>query len=283
MIVRRPEPLQNVEEWDDYVKDRYRPDRAEDEFRDYAGASESIREFYRLNHEEQTVDLVRAKHAERLPPHGESIPMWEALERLNALVDESDPDTDLPQIAHALQTAEKIRSDGHPDWMQLIGLIHDAGKMLCFYDEPQWAVGGDTFPVGCAFSDKIVFNEYFAANPDASDPRYNSELGMYEEGCGFDNVLMSWGHDEYIYQVVRESAIPPAGLAMLRYHSFYPWRREGAYDRLANEHDRLMLPAVRRFNGYDLYSKSDGVPDVGELRPHYEGLIAKYLPATVRW
>jgi len=283
MIVRAPEPLQNVEEWDDYVKDRYRPDRAEDEFRDYSGASESIREFYRLNHEQQTVDLVRAKHAERLPPHGESIPMWEALERLNTLVDASDPDTDLPQIAHALQTAEKIRSDGHPDWMQLVGLIHDGGKMLCFYEEPQWAVVGDTFPVGCAFSDKTVFSEYFAANPDASDPRYNSDLGMYEEGCGFDNVLMSWGHDEYIYQVVRDSKIPPAGLAMLRYHSFYPWHREGAYGRLASEHDRLMLPAVQRFNNYDLYSKSDGVPDVGELRPYYEGLIAKYLPAKVRW
>ena len=24
---------------------------------------------------------------------------------------------------------------------------------------------------------------------------------MYEKNCGLDNVLMSWGHDEYLYQV----------------------------------------------------------------------------------
>ena len=55
----------------------------------------------------------------------------EALEKLNDLVDESDPDIDLPNIVHAFQTAEQIRKD-HPDkeWFQLTGLIHDLGKVL---------------------------------------------------------------------------------------------------------------------------------------------------------
>lgn len=54
----------------------------------------------------------------------------DALIKLNDLVDESDPDTDLPNIVHAFQTAERIRED-HPneDWFQLIGLIHDLGKV----------------------------------------------------------------------------------------------------------------------------------------------------------
>jgi inositol oxygenase len=34
------------------------------------------------------------------------------LDFLNTLVDESDPDTELPQIMHLLQTAEAIRADG---------------------------------------------------------------------------------------------------------------------------------------------------------------------------
>jgi inositol oxygenase len=42
--------------------------------------------------------------------------VWEALERLDTLVDDSDPDLALPQIVHALQTAEAIRQDGHPRW-----------------------------------------------------------------------------------------------------------------------------------------------------------------------
>ena len=46
------------------------------------------------------------------------------------LVDESDPDIDLPNIIHAFQTAEQIRAK-HPDkeWFQLTGLIHDLGKV----------------------------------------------------------------------------------------------------------------------------------------------------------
>ena len=50
---------------------------------------------------------------------------------LNSLVDESDPDVDLPNLVHAFQTAERIRAE-HPDleWFQLTGLIHDLGKVL---------------------------------------------------------------------------------------------------------------------------------------------------------
>ena len=40
--------------------------------------------------------------------------------------------------------------------------MHDMGKVLCLFGEPQWAVVGDTFPVGCAHSDKIVYPEFSA-------------------------------------------------------------------------------------------------------------------------
>ena len=57
--------------------------------------------------------------------------VMEALEMLNELVDESDPDIDLPNIIHAFQTAEQIRAK-HPDkeWFHLVGLIHDLGKVF---------------------------------------------------------------------------------------------------------------------------------------------------------
>ena len=47
--------------------------------------------------------------------------------------------------------------------------MHDMGKVLCLFGEPQWAVVGDTFPVGCAYSDKIVYPEFFKNNPDYSE------------------------------------------------------------------------------------------------------------------
>ena len=62
------------------------------------------------------------------------------------MVDDSDPDTDLTQIEHLLQTSEAMRRDGQPRWMVLVGFIHDLGKCLCLYGEPQWGVVGDTFP-----------------------------------------------------------------------------------------------------------------------------------------
>jgi inositol oxygenase len=133
--------------------------------------------------------------------------VWEALEMLNTLVDESDPDTSVGQIEHLLQTAEAIRRDGKPDWMQLTGLIHDLGKLLCFFGaEGQWDVVGDTFIVGCKFPREIIYPDTFAANPDSYDPKLRTELGIYEPNCGLDNAILSWGHDQYIYEICKKQS-----------------------------------------------------------------------------
>lgn len=273
-------PLQNPEQWDDFVKSRYDPHKKTEEFRDYRNTTPGVREFYRLNHTHQTRDFVLQKKKQYGGLNKTKMGIWEALEYLNTLVDDSDPDTDLSQIEHNLQTAEAIRRDGHPEWMQLAGLVHDLGKVLWLWGEPQWAVVGDTFPTGCAYSDRIVFHEFFADNPDAKRPEYQSELGIYEQGGGLDQVDMSWGHDEYFYYVAKEY-LPEPALYMLRYHSFYPAHREGAYDCLMTDHDREMFQWVKTFNPYDLYSKSAAKPDPVELRPYYQRLIDKYFPAQV--
>lgn len=93
---------------------------------------------------------------------------------LDGLVDESDPDVDFPNSFHAFQTAEGIRK-AHPDkdWFHLVGLLHDLGKVLALAGEPQWAVVGDTFPVGCRPQASVVFRDTtFQDNPDLQDPRY---------------------------------------------------------------------------------------------------------------
>lgn len=296
-----PTPLASMDQWEDFVKDRYpepgmtaaeaeaaksaftREDKKKEEFRDYnAEARASVREFYKLNHTYQTLDFVKAKRAEFLKRDRLKMSIWEAMEYLNKLVDDSDPDTDLSQLQHLLQTSEAIRRDGHPRWFVLTGLIHDLGKILCLWGEPQWAVVGDTFPVGCKYSDKIVYPEFFELNPDSKEEKLQSRLGIYEEGCGLDNVMLSWGHDEYIYHVAKDF-IPEEGLYMLRYHSFYAQHREKAYDHLMSDHDREMFKWVDEFNKYDLYSKSHEPPDAVALRPYYEELIAEFFPKTLAW
>ncbi|MDA1178934.1 MAG: hypothetical protein O2931_09070, partial [Planctomycetota bacterium] len=205
-MIDKSHPLSSLDDWEDDLLRRYpdpksgatpqvadgsfvapgttfdsstlAPARPADEFRDYAKeARASVKEFYRLNHHHQTYEFVESKRNQYLGLNRCRMGIWQTMEYLNTLVDDSDPDIDLPQIEHLLQTGEAIRKDGRPRWFILAGVIHDLGKILCLWGEPQWAVVGDTFPVGCRFSDKIVFPEFFADNPDSKNPAYQSELG----------------------------------------------------------------------------------------------------------
>jgi inositol oxygenase len=282
-------PLSSLDVWEDDLLTRY-PDpqtivegKATEEFRNYNDpARDSVREFYRLNHTYQTYEFVIEKKRDFLRFDKKEMSVWEAFDFLNTLVDDSDPDTDLDQLQHLLQTSEAIRADGHPDWMVLAGLFHDMGKVLCLFGEPQWAVVGDTFPVGCGYSNKIVYSEFFRENPDFDNPEYNSKYGVYSPNCGLLNVHMSWGHDEYVYHMMKDY-LPEPALYMLRYHSFYAQHRENGYDHLMDDHDREMFKWVKLFNPYDLYSKSPVPPDWSELKPYYHQLVDKYLPKTLKF
>ena len=283
MHVLQSGPLESLEQWDDHVKGRYRADRKKEEFRVYdASTPPVVREFYRQNHAFQTYEFAAEKLAEYRPLQKAKMGVWEAMDRLNELVDDSDPDTDLSQIEHNLQTAEAIRAAGHPAWFQLTGFIHDLGKVLTMWGEPQWAVVGDTFPTGCAWSDRIVFPEFFAANPDAVKPELQTQCGVYKAGAGLGQLKMSWGHDEYLYHVTKDY-LPEEAQYMIRYHSWYSAHRERDYEYLMSDHDRVMMESVRAFNPFDLYSKSDAKPQLSELRPYYNDLINQFFPEKLAW
>lgn len=257
--------------------------KSDSNFRNYSDSTRSgVRDFYYLNHTHQTVDFVRESQQKFLPARNRVMGIFEAMEYLDLLVDDSDPDIALPQISHAIQTAEAIRRDHHPDWFVLVGLIHDMGKVLCLFDEPQWAVTGDTFPVGCRYSDKIVYHEFFVDNPDWQVEEYQTKFGIYEENCGLNNILLSWGHDEYLYQVTR-NYLPPQAQYMIRYHSFYAAHTGNDYGYLMNDQDLRMLSWVRRFNTYDLYTKSDVAPDIAVVKPYYRDLVDRFFPDKLWW
>ncbi|KZL81516.1 inositol oxygenase [Colletotrichum incanum] len=282
----------NKQQDDFYEESKFDQEKDKTAFRQYEDACDRVKNFYKEQHEKQTVEYnlaAREKFAIDVTgkkPCRDEMTIWEAMEKLNTLIDNSDPDTELSQIQHLLQTAEAMRRDGKPRWMQLTGLIHDLGKLLYFYGaEGQWDVVGDTFPVGCAFDDRIVLPSTFEGNPDNKHPVYSTKHGIYKPGCGIENLMISWGHDEYMYLVCKEqSKLPREALAMIRYHSFYPWHREGAYREFMKEGDEDLLKAVLAFNPYDLYSKSDDAPTVEELKPYYMELIDEYFPSKViKW
>jgi len=274
---------------------RPEPDFAEknvSKFRDYSidesdPLKEMVRKTYRQMHLNQTVDFVRNCQKNWLSFDHLKMTVREALEKLNDLVDESDPDITLPNIVHAFQTAERAREEfPEHDWIHLTGLIHDLGKIMAFYGEPQWCVVGDTFVVGCEWSDNIVYRqESFVGNPDGDDPRYNTKYGMYAPHVGLEQLTLSWGHDEYMYQVLKhnKSTLPQQALNIIRFHSFYPWHSAGDYEHLMKPEDEETKKWVLTFNRYDLYTKSSKVPNIEELWPYYQGLIDKYIPGVLDW
>ena len=78
-----------------------------EQFRDYeSDARLSVREFHRLNNSGQTLEFVRRKRKEHLGLNRCEMGIWEMAEDLNALVDDSDPVTDISQLGHLLQTTE---------------------------------------------------------------------------------------------------------------------------------------------------------------------------------
>ena len=58
----------------------------------------------------QTLAFVLEKKREYLALERKTVMVWEAMEFLNTLVDDSDPDTELSQIEHLMQTSEAIRA-----------------------------------------------------------------------------------------------------------------------------------------------------------------------------
>ena len=165
--------------------------KSDKEFRDYDGADEKVRLTYKLNHTKQTIEFVKNKLEQYCTKFDQlKMSIWDAIEKLNHIIDESDPDLDAPQIIHAFQTTENLRErfpNDDDDWLHLIGLIHDLGKVLLlpeFGCNGQWEVVGDTYPVGCAHSDAIVYPEYFSENPDSVNSLYQTQLGIYEKNCG---------------------------------------------------------------------------------------------------
>lgn len=267
-----------------------------DEFRNYEDSSRQdvVKLTYTTMHTNQTVDFVQRQREEWLKLDKGEFTILEVIAMLDNLIDESDPDNDLPNSIHDFQTAERIRKMWpDDDWFHLVGLLHDMGKVLALPEMAkdkvleQWSVVGDTFPVGCAPSPDCVFGlESFAGNPDLQHPVYSTPNGMYEPGCGITNLTMSWGHDEYMYWVLKKNGctIPEKGLQMIRFHSFYPWHDKRAFTQFEAPEDAEMMRWVKEFNQFDLYSKGDELPDVEAVKPYYISLCEKYnVGGLLRW
>lgn len=240
--------------------------------------------FYKEQHEKQTLNFVNTKQNIKLGR--EILTMQAALSMLDNFVDPSDPDVSCPNSFHAYQTAERIRKQFPNDYqLQICGLIHDIGKILFSFGEPNWAVVGDTFAVGCAFPESIVYFDTMKGNPDYG--KFNS-FGIYQPMCGIEMLKLSFGHDEYLYKVLQENEschkLSKKYQNIIRFHSFYPWHTGGDYQQFETESDADIKEDVLLFNQFDLYSKQDGdFVLTDEIKQYYDKLLQEYFPEPLKW
>ena len=98
--------------------------------RAYDAAETKVKDLYRQARQFHSYECTSRLMSKYKPGHKGPFTIWHILDLLKNFQDISDPDVDVPNDQHALQTAESIRSAGLPDWLQLVGLIHDFGKVL---------------------------------------------------------------------------------------------------------------------------------------------------------
>ena len=250
---------------------------------------------YRLNHARQTFDFVTKQVRSNQSLARCQMDIWSALDMLNGLREyeavltgDENLDPDMSLVDHAFQSAALSRQAfPEEEWMPLVGLVHGLGKLLAhekFGSQQQWAICGETFPVGCRFSSAIVHANYFSANPDRRKKQFSTALGIYQPNCGFRSVFMSWSGAEYLYMLLalNKTQLPREALWLLRYQKFRAVTRPGRpYHELMCDFDVAMLPKLEKFVDLIQYKRRDIVFDRDELKQHCDGLIKKYFPSPV--
>ncbi|XP_062233027.1 probable inositol oxygenase isoform X2 [Phragmites australis] len=294
--------------------------------RNYDAESErkkTVEEFYRVNHNNQTYGFVARMWAEYGRLDKTEMSVWECMELLNEFIDDSDPDLDMPQIEHLLQTAEAIRKD-YPDedWLHLTGLIHDLESFLggqSLVTPSPWAARTTSATFTSSTSRRTLTTTTPGSTP-SSGPTPRAAASTTCSCHGAMTITCTWWPGR-----TRKSTLPSAGLFIIRYHSFYrrllillcgqvqkvfflnkriqrslvsllkffmhfrcgsALHNHGAYMHLMNDEDKENLKWLHVFNfcsKYDLYSKSNVRIDVEKVKPYYMSLVDKYFPAKMRW
>jgi len=87
------------------------PTKTEEEFRNYKDSDRQakVEKHYTDMHRHQTLAYVQQQKEKFLKLDHAELTIWEVIEWLDTFVDDSDPDTDVPNSVHDWQTAERIR------------------------------------------------------------------------------------------------------------------------------------------------------------------------------
>eukprot|EP00521_Asterionellopsis_glacialis_P006075 CAMPEP_0195281326 /NCGR_PEP_ID=MMETSP0707-20130614/683_1 /TAXON_ID=33640 /ORGANISM="Asterionellopsis glacialis, Strain CCMP134" /LENGTH=720 /DNA_ID=CAMNT_0040340201 /DNA_START=51 /DNA_END=2210 /DNA_ORIENTATION=- len=259
------------------------------------------RQHYQTSWSRQTVEFVTAMRTRYLKFNIKEMGLHEALNLAKTIPGNpfhlnNDGMRTSPSLRSlCFQTAESARQDGHPDWVQLVALLHGLGRVLNCIDTAasstpdyyDWTLSCRSRVVGCLAPTCASFGEFRNLNKDESDPRYNSPNGMYNANCGLDEVLLMWTGPEYMYHMIKHNslAIPEDGLAMLRLFSLGDWHTHSEYDHLASIDDEEVRPFVAEFDQMRRRSRRECEEEMSDIEcdqlwnEYYVRIATKYNAA----
>lgn len=129
--------------------------------------------------------------------------------------------------------------------------------------QPEWTVAGESYPLGCAFSDRIRGAQFLCACSDRRCHAYLTPLGIYEPHCGLDRVAFTFSGPEYLSLVLQQAGVrlPYEALFLVRHQDFdSALLDDGAYACLMAPRDRAAMPLLRRFVAARAAARRGAVP-----------------------
>lgn len=175
--------------------------------------------------------------------------VYDALRMLAECIDPTDTELYcVDQLVHTLQVANGMEQDGITDeYLIIAALIHDLGKIAELVGEKPEYVNGP-----------------------------NEPIGENEIGCGLDNAIFTWNHDEFAYEKLKDH-VPDHVAWLVRYHSLrFDMSRELMDDRDWAYYDKYL----GTFRKYDLGTKSIFNLPVKRLEDYRE-LIERHFPEEI--
>jgi hypothetical protein len=209
-------------------------------------------------------------------------------------------------------TAEALRQAGHPDWVQLVGLIYHLGRTAVLIDDDD----NDDNMVSSSSSSDSAFvwqhaaharvlgvpipESFYQTYPECKVDRHNNVMAYdddptiaYERHMGLlsPDLVLSWTGPEYLYHMIRYNdciQLPEDGLSVLRLASLIDWHSPAfaaCYRELENDDDLdvrefvhecadLLLRPERTLRAATTTTMQDSCEALWET--HYGRIVAKY-------
>ena len=191
--------------------------------------------------------------------------------------------------------AEAARTEDFPDWIQVVALIHELGRVSSLFDDEinrgqafDWTISCGARVVGCQPPSICSFSAFRHLDPD--NERYGDMY--YSRHCGFADTLLTWSGPEYLYHLFRmnNTLLCDEALSVLRLFSLRCWHAyNGVYAEIENEEDIILKSTVNEFDRLRrrvkrmLYDKEDIMESLYSdamcealWQGYYSTLLAKY-------